>query len=99
MYMFNLASPKIPVCGWIVILISWEVSAVETFLSMEKLILLKILEHISHYEVGLGVGVEEQTPIPIPCPHLPSVRVGHWGSHGIKDLSNGLMEILDSFSS
>lgn len=77
MCMFNLASPKNPVCGWIVILITWEVSAVQTFLSMEKLILLKILEHISHYEVGLELGVEAQPPIPTPHPHLPAVRVGH----------------------
>lgn len=64
---------------------------------MEKLILPKILEHISHYEVGLTVGVEAQPPIHTPYPHLPAMRVGHWGSHGIKDLSNGIMKVLDIY--
>lgn len=62
------------------ILITWEVLVLQTFVSIEKTysnFQPKILEHISHCEVGLKVGIEAQLPIPIPHPHLPAVRVGH----------------------
>lgn len=55
----------------------WEVLDIQTFTSMGKLnsnFQPKILEHISHYEVGLKVAVETQPPGHMPHPHLPAVR-------------------------
>ena len=52
---------KIILSSWIIILVIWEVLDIQTFISMGKLnsnFQPKILEHISHYEVGLKVGVE-----------------------------------------
>ena len=89
---------KIILSSWIIILVIWEVLDSQTFISMGKLnsnFQPKILEHISHYEVGLKVGVETQPPSHTPHPHLPAVRAGH--CHDTKDSSNGVMEILDIY--